>query len=98
MQHGLEDRLADSTIRKLLGIMRVKGYVDFRKVSKAKIYRASITRKQAQTSAIRHLIRRLFQDSADLLLARLVEEEHIDLEELDRLRESLERHQKEHST
>jgi predicted transcriptional regulator len=95
VQQDLTDRLADSTVRKLLGIMRDKGYVSFRKESKAKVYRANITRKEAQKSAIRYLIRRLFQDSADLLLARLVEEEEIDLEELDRLRRQLEQRQKE---
>ena len=95
IQKNLADRLSDSSIRTLLGIMHKKGYVDFRKVSKAKVYRACITRKEAQTSAIRHLIGRLFQNSADLLLVRLVEEEQIDLEELDRLKQMLEHRQKE---
>jgi len=95
VQQNLSDRLADSTVRKLLGIMYDKGYVDFRKVSKAKAYRATITRQEAQTSAIRHLLSRLFQNSAGLLLARLVEDEQIDLEELDQLRNRLERRRKE---
>ena len=95
VQKKLTDRLSDSSIRTLLGIMHRKGYVAFRKVSKAKVYRALITQKEAQTSAIRHLIQRLFQNSADLLLVRLVEEEQVDPEELDRLREMLEHRQKE---
>lgn len=92
---ALKDHLADSTIRTLLGIMREKGYVDFHKQSKAKIYRALVPRDQAQTSALQHLIQRLFHGSADLLVARLVEDEQLSLEEIDRLRQTLKRRQKE---
>ena len=95
IQHRLSDDLSDSTIRTLLNIMREKGYVDFRKESKAKIYRALVPREQAQTSAVQQLIQRLFHGSADQLLARLVEDEQLSLEELDRLRRKVKRRQKE---
>lgn len=94
---ALQDDLADSTIRTLLGIMREKGYVDFHKQSKAKVYRALVPRDQAQTSALQQLIQRLFHGSADLLVARLVEDEQLSLEEIDRLRQTLKRRQKEKS-
>ena len=94
---ALKDKLADSTIRTLLGIMREKGYVDFHKQSKAKVYRALVPRDEAQTSALQHLIQRLFHGSADLLVARLVEDEQLSLEEIDRLRQTLKRRQKEKS-
>jgi predicted transcriptional regulator len=92
---ALKDDLADSTIRTLLSIMRRKGYVDFHKQGKAKVFRALIPRGQAQTSALQHLIQRLFHGSADLLVARLVEDEQLSLEEIDRLRQALKRRQKE---
>lgn len=92
---ALKDKLADSTIRTLLGIMREKGYVDFHKQSKAKVYRALVPRDQAQTSALQQLIQRLFHGSADLLVARLVEDEQLSLEEIDRLRQTLKRRRKE---
>ena len=95
IQHRLSDDLSDSTIRTLLNIMREKGYVDFRKESKAKIYRALVPREQAQTSAVQQLIQRLFHGSADQLLARLVEDEQLSLEELDRLRRQVKHRQKE---
>lgn len=95
IQHRLSDDLSDSTIRTLLNIMREKGYVDFRKESKAKIYCALVPREQAQTSAVQQLIQRLFHGSADQLLARLVEDEQLSLEELDRLRRQVKRRQKE---
>jgi predicted transcriptional regulator len=81
----LSTALADSTVRTLLAVMEEKGYVEFYKRSKAKIYRARVQRKDAQKSAIKQMIERLFQGSADLLLARLVEDEELSLEEIERL-------------
>ena len=89
IQAKLDDALAGSTIRTLLGIMRDKGYVDFYKQGKAKVYRALVPKVEAQTSALQNLIRRLFHGSGDQLLARLVEDEHIDLDDLDQLRHKL---------
>lgn len=86
--------LAGSTIRTLLQIMHDKGYVGFTKRGKAKVYRPLAAREEVQTSALRTLSTRLFQGSAGLLVARLVEEEEISLEELDALRRKLRRRQK----
>lgn len=91
----LSEDLANSTVRTLLSIMEDKGYVGFHKAGKAKVFRALIPREEAQASALRNLTHRLFQESADQLVARLVEDEQISLEELDRLRRSLRRRQKE---
>ena len=90
----LQDDLSGSTVRKLLQIMHDKGYVESTKRGKAKVYRPLAAREQVQTSALRTLTARLFQGSADLLVARLVEEEEISLEELDALRRQLRRRQK----
>ena len=89
IQAKLPTPLADSTIRTLLSIMAKKGYVDFRKAGKAKIFAPLIAREDAQKSALRLLADRLFGGSADLLLARLVEDEQVSAEELDRLGKKL---------
>ena len=88
----LDEELADSTVRTLLGVMEKKGYVDFRKSDKgkAKVYRPLVQKKEAQGSALRQLTQRLFEGSADLLVARLVEDRQLSLKELDRLRRQLE--------
>lgn len=89
MQQDLADRLAHSTVRKLLGIMHRKGYVAFRKRSKAKVYCACISRTEAQRSALRHLIERLFHRPADLLLARPVQDGQVRPAKLYGLRKKL---------
>lgn len=91
IREHLPQNLAGSTIRTLLTIMEGKGYVHWRKQGKAKVYRPLTERQKAQTSALRQLTERLFEGSASLLLARLVEEEQVSLEELDALRRKLRR-------
>lgn len=93
IQEKLSADLAGSTIRTLLRVMEEKGYVDFHKQGKAKIYHALIPKEKAQASALQHLIQRLFHGSADLLLIRLVEDEHLSMDELDHLRQQLKRRQ-----
>lgn len=95
IQQELDTELVDSTVRTLLSIMQDKQYVDFRKQGKAKVFRALIPREQVQRTALQHLLHRVFQGSVDLLVARLVEDEQLSLEELDRLRCLLRRQRKE---
>ena len=89
VQDALPDRLVDSTIRTLLQIMENKGYVASRKEGRTNIYRPLIDRNQVQRSAVSLMIDRLFAGSPEALLARMVEDEHVDLGELDRLRKRL---------
>ena len=89
IQAELPDRLVDSTIRTMLQIMEDKGYVAFRKQGRAKVYRALIEQEQVQKSAVSQMIQRLFDGSGERLLAQLVEENHVDLKELDRMRRRL---------
>lgn len=89
VRRGLEGDLADSTVRTLLAIMEDKGYVSSCLEGRARVYRARVRRNEAQTSALKSLTRRLFGGSPDLVVARLLEDEEISLEELDRLRDSL---------
>ena len=89
VQTRLPDRLADSTIRTLLQIMANKGYVKFRKQGRAKVYRALEGQEEVQKSAIRQMVALLFGGSAEMLLARMVEDEQVDLKELDRVRRKL---------
>lgn len=85
----LNASLAGSTIRTLLNIMEEKGYVDFYKQSKAKVFRPLVEKREAQSSALRMLKERLFHGSTSMLLARLVEDEDISPEEFERLRSEI---------
>ncbi|NKB71627.1 MAG: BlaI/MecI/CopY family transcriptional regulator [Candidatus Latescibacteria bacterium] len=93
IQGALPQKLAGSTIRTLLGIMQTKGYIEISQQGKANLYRARLSRQEAQTSALEQVLQRFFQGSADLLLARLVEDERIDPDELERLGQSLKKQQ-----
>jgi BlaI family penicillinase repressor len=89
VQDGLSDRLVDSTIRTLLQIMENKGYVSSRKEGRANMYRSVIDRGKMQKSALSHMIDRIFAGSPEALLARMVEDEHVDQKDLDRIRKQL---------
>ena len=92
IQTALPDRLEGSTIRTLLQIMADKGYVTRSKQGRVNVYRPAVEQQQIQVSAMKHIIQKLFGGSTEMLLARLVEEEEIDLDEVARLREKLRRH------
>ena len=91
VRQRLEGDLADSTVRTMMAIMERKGYVRSRMEGRARAYKARVQREQAQSSALRTLTRRLFAGSPDQLVARLIEDEQLTVEELDRLRDSLRR-------
>ena len=89
IQAKLPNRLEGSTIRTLLQIMEDKGYVTHEKQGRANVYRPIIEQQRVQSSAMKHIIQKLFGGSTELLLARLVEDEEIDMEDVARLREKL---------
>ena len=92
IQAKLPNRLEGSTIRTLLQIMEDKGYVTHEKQGRANVYRPIIEQQRVQSSAMKHIIQKLFSGSTELLLARLVEDEEIDMDDVARLREKLKQH------
>ena len=95
LRERLDDPLAGSTLRTLLSILESKGYVRTSKRGRANVYVPVTAREEAQSDAVRTLTQRLFRGSASGLLSRLVEDDEITLEELDRLRWKLRGQQKE---
>ena len=89
IQAKLPDRLEGSTIRTLLQIMEDKGYVAHEKQGRANVYRPVIDQQRVQSVALKYIIQKLFGGSAGLLLARLVKDGGIDLDDVARLREKL---------
>lgn len=80
-----------STIQTILRILETKGYVTHDKVARAFIYRPVVDARQARRRALRHLVRRLFDNSPSLLVLNVLDDEDLDPEELKRLRESIDR-------
>jgi predicted transcriptional regulator len=78
----------DSTVRTLLRILEAKGYATHEARGKAYVYRAAVERRGAQRLALQGLLTRFFAGSAEDLVLRLIEDERITPEQLDRLRRS----------
>jgi predicted transcriptional regulator len=76
----------DSTIRTLLRILETKGHVTHELRGKAFVYRAIIQRAAAQRSALRDILSRFFGGSGEALVLRMIEDEQISVEEIERIR------------
>lgn len=85
---GLPDdtALAYNTVLTTLRILETKGYVAHAESGRAFVYRPLIGRDEARRSATQQLVRRFFDNSPGLLALSLLEQEHIDEEELERLK------------
>jgi len=81
--------LAYNSVLTIIRILERKGYVRHVKDGRAHIYLPRLNQKEATQSEIRHLLSRFFQDSRELLVLNMLEDDGIDAEELGRLRKML---------
>jgi len=82
---------AYNTVLTLLRILERKGYVRHEKTGRAFVYLPVIDRQQARRSAVRLLLSRFFDNSPELLVLNLIEQDAVDGRELRRLRELVEK-------
>lgn len=80
-----------STVQTMLRILETKGYVTHDKVARAFVYEPVVDERQARRRALRHLVGRLFEGSASLLVLNVLEDEELDPAERRRLRKLIER-------
>ena len=78
--------LAYNTVLTLLGILEDKGYVDHKEEGRAHRFRAAVRRQEAEASALRHTLERMFGGSVEALVAQLVQERGLSKKDLKRLR------------
>jgi BlaI family transcriptional regulator, penicillinase repressor len=78
----------DSTVRTLLRVLKNKGYVQVIAKSRPTIYRPAIAQSKVQQKAARGLLQRFFGGSAETLVLRLLEDEHLTPEQLEQLKKS----------
>jgi BlaI family transcriptional regulator, penicillinase repressor len=83
--------LAYNSVLTIIRILERKGYVKHEKDKRAHVYLPLVDRKDATRFEVRHLVSRFFGNSNEQLLLNVLEETSIDAEELDRLRQLLER-------
>jgi len=81
--------LAYNSVLTIVRILEKKGYVRHVKDGRAHIYIARLNQKEATRSEIRHLVSRFFQDSRELLVLNILEDEGLDAQEIERLRQML---------
>jgi len=82
----LKDDLAYTTVLTILRTLEAKGHIGHTEEGRGHRYFATVKQGTAQDSALRHLMRKLFDGSAELLLTRLVSEKTLTAEELRRMR------------
>lgn len=85
--------LAYNSILTIVRILEKKGYVKHIKDEdkRAHVFMPQVNRKDATRFEVRHLVSRFFGNSREQLVLNVLEETSIDADELDRLRQLLER-------
>jgi predicted transcriptional regulator len=85
----LSDELAYTTVLTILRTLESKGYVRHEEEGRVHRYSAAVQRQAARKSALRHLARKLFDGSSDLLLAHMVSDRKLTAEQIERLQKIL---------
>jgi BlaI family transcriptional regulator, penicillinase repressor len=83
--------LAYNSVLTIIRILEKKGYAKHVKDQRAHIYLPQVDRKDATRFEVRHLVSRFFGNSREQLVLNVLEESGVDAEELDRVRQLLER-------
>ncbi|MGD2132696.1 MAG: BlaI/MecI/CopY family transcriptional regulator [Maricaulaceae bacterium] len=86
-----ERQTAYNTVLTMLRILTDKGYVEPRREGRAFIYTPIVSRADARTQALSHVLSQFFEGSPTVLAAHLIDHVDIDAEELDALRRELDR-------
>jgi predicted transcriptional regulator len=90
VRERLADALAYTTVLTILRTLETKGYVGHTGEGRAYRYRPLVRRAAAGRTALRRLVKRVFDGSPELLLTQLVSDTNLTDQELRRLRRVLE--------
>jgi predicted transcriptional regulator len=85
----LKDPLAHNTVLTMLGILEEKGFVRRQAEGRGHRYSALVPEKAARQSAVRHLVKKFFRGSSELLFTHLVSDQRLSPAEVKRLRQLL---------
>ncbi len=83
--------LAYNSVLTIIRILEKKGYAKHVKDQRAHVYLPQVDRKDATRFEVRHLVSRFFGNSREQLVLNVLEESGVDADELDRVRQLLER-------
>lgn len=79
-------RPAYNSVLTTMRILEQKGYVRHIKEGRAHRYRPLISRDQARQQVVRHMVSSFFNDSPELLLLSILENENVSPQEMERLK------------
>lgn len=82
--------LAYNTVLTILRILERKGYLAHKKDGRAFVYHAVVEQQDARRTALKYVVSRFFENSPELLVLNLLENENISPDELERLRKMIE--------
>src|SRR5262245_37579814 len=89
VRDSLDDELAYTTVLTILPTLEAKGYVGYEVEGRAHRYLAKVRQEAARKNAVKHLMTKLFQGSAELMLMQLVTDHKLDDEQVQRIRKLL---------
>jgi predicted transcriptional regulator len=78
---------AYNTVLTMLRILEQKGHVTHEKGGRAFTYKPLVDHGQARHRAVKHLLKRFFDGSAELLILDLLGNDHVESRDLRRIRE-----------
>jgi predicted transcriptional regulator len=81
--------LAYTSILTTIKVLENKGYVTHRKEGRAFLYTPLIEEEEASSSAVRHILKRFFNNSREQLLVSVLGDGEISPEELKRLKQRI---------
>lgn len=91
VREQLSDDLAYTTVLWVLQTLEEKGYVRHEREGRAHRYIPLVEPEEAGASALSRIVDKVFHGSAEQLLAQLVTERNLPAEELQRMRDLLDR-------
>jgi predicted transcriptional regulator len=86
-----KNALAYNSVLTTIRILEQKGYVQHRKEGRAFLYIPLVAEEEAGVSEVRQVLRRFFGDSREKLMLSLLGDGEVTPEELQRLRDAIER-------
>jgi len=89
VRRNLKDPLAHNTVLTMLGILEEKGFVRREAEGRGHRYFALVPENVARQSAVRHLVRKFFRGSSELLFTHLVSDRRLSAAQVKRLRQLL---------
>ncbi len=82
-------KIAYTTVMTMMNILEQKGYLKKRQDDRAYVYRPSQPKQQVIRSMVREFVNRVFNGSAEPLLVHLVEDQHLDANDLEEIRKTI---------